>query len=152
MDPELEAFVPFLPETDWADPPAARKIYAELAASRPAPDLAKITLIGRIAAEPKVRTTKNDREYLTYTVATGDPVRGGVSTTPSSGSSLSTPPLALEQRGRADGKKKIVVPEPPQQTTSFHTIFAYGPAVERLKTLPKGCVVSVARLAPLILS
>ncbi|MER7734030.1 alpha/beta hydrolase [Streptomyces erythrochromogenes] len=55
MDPELEAFVPFLPETDWADPPAARKIYAELAASRPAPDLAGLEIEDRtVPGDPAV--------------------------------------------------------------------------------------------------
>ncbi|MFG2988989.1 alpha/beta hydrolase [Streptomyces sp. NPDC048257] len=38
MDPELEAFVPFLPRTDPADPVGARKVFAELASSRPMPD------------------------------------------------------------------------------------------------------------------
>ncbi|WP_405445036.1 alpha/beta hydrolase [Streptomyces erythrochromogenes] len=55
MDPELEAFVPFLPETDWADPAAARKTYAELAASRPAPDLAGLDIEDRtVPGEPAV--------------------------------------------------------------------------------------------------
>ncbi|THA74385.1 alpha/beta hydrolase [Streptomyces sp. A0592] len=56
MDPELEAFVPFLPETDWADPPAARRTYAELAASRPAPDLAGLDIEDRtVPGDPAVR-------------------------------------------------------------------------------------------------
>ncbi|MBP2582610.1 acetyl esterase/lipase [Streptomyces sp. PvR006] len=38
MDPELEAFVPFFPRTDLADPVTARKDFARLAAAVPAPD------------------------------------------------------------------------------------------------------------------
>ncbi|MET7758411.1 alpha/beta hydrolase [Streptomyces sp. NPDC005389] len=38
MDPELEAFVPFFPRTDLADPVTARKSFAQLAAAVPAPD------------------------------------------------------------------------------------------------------------------
>ena len=39
MDPELEAFVPLIPRIDMTDAVTARKTYAELAASKPAPDL-----------------------------------------------------------------------------------------------------------------
>ncbi|WP_215549697.1 alpha/beta hydrolase [Amycolatopsis sp. CA-230715] len=38
MDPELEPFIPLFPELDLADPPAARAVYAELAASKPLPE------------------------------------------------------------------------------------------------------------------
>ncbi|MGW6982629.1 alpha/beta hydrolase [Streptomyces sp. NPDC054932] len=38
MDPELEAFVPLLPQTDATDPVTARKVFAALASSRPVPD------------------------------------------------------------------------------------------------------------------
>ncbi|WP_328915170.1 MULTISPECIES: alpha/beta hydrolase [unclassified Streptomyces] len=38
MNPELEAFIPLLPKLDLNDPVAARKIFADLASSRPAPD------------------------------------------------------------------------------------------------------------------
>ncbi|MBZ9593747.1 alpha/beta hydrolase [Streptomyces yangpuensis] len=55
MDPELEAFVPFLPRTDWADPAAARAIYTELAASRPAPDLTDVEIEDRtVPGDPAV--------------------------------------------------------------------------------------------------
>ncbi|GAA3389270.1 alpha/beta hydrolase [Cryptosporangium minutisporangium] len=37
MDPELEAFIPFLPDIDPNDPVTARRIYAELASGRAAP-------------------------------------------------------------------------------------------------------------------
>lgn len=40
MDPELEAFVPLLPQIDPDDPVTTRKIFAELVAAVPAPDIA----------------------------------------------------------------------------------------------------------------
>jgi acetyl esterase len=39
MDPELEAFIPLVPDIDLTDPDAARKIVAERAAAAPAPDI-----------------------------------------------------------------------------------------------------------------
>ncbi|KAJ7367984.1 hypothetical protein DFH08DRAFT_829997 [Mycena albidolilacea] len=33
-------------------------------------DLAKITLIGNLGRDPEVKTTKNDKEYVSYSVAT----------------------------------------------------------------------------------
>ncbi|MCC5575671.1 alpha/beta hydrolase [Microtetraspora sp. AC03309] len=44
MDPELEAFIPFLPQVDLTDPVTARKSFAELAAARPAPDTAGLEI------------------------------------------------------------------------------------------------------------
>ncbi|MFD1933144.1 MULTISPECIES: alpha/beta hydrolase [Nonomuraea] len=38
MDPELEAFIPFIPRADLADPAAERRSLAQLVASLPAPD------------------------------------------------------------------------------------------------------------------
>lgn len=38
MHPELEPFIPLFPQIDMTDPPAARRIYAEMAASKPAVD------------------------------------------------------------------------------------------------------------------
>ncbi|MFJ8214514.1 alpha/beta hydrolase [Streptomyces sp. NPDC096033] len=58
MDPELEAFVPLFPLTDWADPVADRKVYAELAAGRPTPDLSDLLVEDRLvpaATEVPVR-------------------------------------------------------------------------------------------------
>jgi acetyl esterase/lipase len=40
MDPELEAFVPLLPQIDPGDPVGARRIFAELVAAAPAPETA----------------------------------------------------------------------------------------------------------------
>lgn len=39
MDPELEPFIPLLPETDMTDPVATRAKFAERAAARPAPEI-----------------------------------------------------------------------------------------------------------------
>ncbi|KAH8919352.1 hypothetical protein BT69DRAFT_1266757 [Atractiella rhizophila] len=77
-------------------------------------DMAKMSLIGRVVAPPKVKTTVNDKEFLIYTVATNDPIFGQ----------------------QEEGK-------PLQPTSSFHNIFCYGSAVERLKNLEKGSLVHV---------
>jgi acetyl esterase/lipase len=56
MDPELEAFVPLLPQIDPADPVAARRTFAELAAAIPAPDTADLQVEDRtVPADPDVR-------------------------------------------------------------------------------------------------
>ncbi|MES9542615.1 MULTISPECIES: alpha/beta hydrolase [unclassified Actinomadura] len=55
MDPELEAFIPFLPDTDLTDPVGARKSFAERAAARPAPDVPDMRLENRtVPADPDV--------------------------------------------------------------------------------------------------
>ncbi|MFI1031623.1 alpha/beta hydrolase [Streptomyces sp. NPDC020951] len=56
MDPELEAFIPLLPRTDLTDPVGYRKIYADLAASRPAPDTSGLEMEDRtVPADPDVQ-------------------------------------------------------------------------------------------------
>ncbi|KAF7331873.1 Single-stranded DNA-binding protein [Mycena kentingensis (nom. inval.)] len=37
-------------------------------------DLAKLTLIGHLGKAPELKTTKNDKEYVSYSVATSAPV------------------------------------------------------------------------------
>ncbi|GAA4840614.1 alpha/beta hydrolase [Kitasatospora terrestris] len=55
MDPELEAFVPFLPHTDLSDPVTAREVFAERAAARPVPDLSDLEIEDRtVPADPDV--------------------------------------------------------------------------------------------------
>lgn len=76
--------------------------------------MAKILLVGRIGAEPQLKETKNGKQFLIYKVATTDPY---------------VPP----KEGEADN----------EQTTSWHTIFAYGQAVEKLTTLEVGSLVHV---------
>ncbi|MFJ8042548.1 alpha/beta hydrolase [Kitasatospora sp. NPDC096147] len=49
MDPELEAFVPFLPDTDVTDPPTARRNFAERATARPAPEADLLEIEDRTA-------------------------------------------------------------------------------------------------------
>ncbi|MER6143537.1 alpha/beta hydrolase [Streptomyces sparsogenes] len=55
MDPELEAFIPFIPKDDLTDPVAARESLAELAAAVPAPDTAGMEVEDRtVPADPDV--------------------------------------------------------------------------------------------------
>ncbi len=55
VDPVLEAFIPQIPRLDPTDPVSARKIYAALAAARPAPDTAGMEVEDRtVAADPDV--------------------------------------------------------------------------------------------------
>jgi acetyl esterase/lipase len=55
MDPELEAFVPLFPKADLTDPFSARRSFAELAASVPAPDTTDMTVEDRtVPADPDV--------------------------------------------------------------------------------------------------
>ena len=55
MDPELEAFIPLFPRADLTDPVPARTIYAELAASAPAPDTSDMEIEDRtVPADPEV--------------------------------------------------------------------------------------------------
>ncbi|ROQ26735.1 acetyl esterase/lipase [Streptomyces sp. PanSC19] len=55
MDPELEAFIPFFPRTDLADPVAARTYFAGLAAAVPTPDTPEMEVEDRLVpADPDV--------------------------------------------------------------------------------------------------
>lgn len=55
MDPELEAFLPLLPDTDLTNPPAARAELAKLAASVPAPDVSNMDVEDvMVPANPEV--------------------------------------------------------------------------------------------------
>ncbi|EPQ27557.1 uncharacterized protein PFL1_04695 [Pseudozyma flocculosa PF-1] len=74
-------------------------------------DLARMQVLGRLAADPEVRSTKNGKDYVRYTVATTDPPAG--------------PPA---ENG-----------EPAQQTTSYHRFYVFGDrGVERMKSIKKG--------------
>ncbi|MER5965683.1 alpha/beta hydrolase [Streptomyces sp. NPDC002057] len=55
MDPELEAFLPFIPKYDLSDPVADREAFAELVASLPAPDTSGLEIEDRtVPADPDV--------------------------------------------------------------------------------------------------
>jgi acetyl esterase/lipase len=55
MDPELEAFITFLPRLDLSDPVTARKEFAERAAAIPAPDTSNLAIENRtVPADPDV--------------------------------------------------------------------------------------------------
>ncbi|KAG7097237.1 hypothetical protein E1B28_004608 [Marasmius oreades] len=77
-------------------------------------DLAKLTLIGRLGKEPEVKRTKNDMEFITYTVATN-----------------SYPPP------NEDGER-------PPARTSWHRVLSFGETSNTyLKKLKKGSLVYV---------
>ncbi|MFE9634653.1 alpha/beta hydrolase [Streptomyces sp. NPDC006463] len=55
MDPELEAFIPFLPHLDLNDPVTSRKEFAARAAAAPAPDTSNMAVEDRtVSADPDV--------------------------------------------------------------------------------------------------
>jgi acetyl esterase/lipase len=55
MDPELEAFIPLLPQIDPGDPVGARRIFAELVAAAPAPEIARMEIEDRdVPGDPDV--------------------------------------------------------------------------------------------------
>jgi len=98
--------------------PAALRVGSRaFSSSRPsASDLAKLILIGRLGKAPETRTTKTDKEFVTYTVATNN----------------YSPPSP-----NADGSR-------PPHTTSWHTIFSFSPTSNTfLRTIPKGAHVYV---------
>ncbi|KAF9651278.1 hypothetical protein BDM02DRAFT_3091566, partial [Thelephora ganbajun] len=81
-----------------------------------ASDLAKLVLIGRLGKTPETRTTKSDKEYVTYTVATNN-----------------YPPPSPN----SDGSR-------PPPTVSWHTIFSFNSLSNTfLRTIPKGAHVYV---------
>ncbi|MEU3963740.1 hypothetical protein AB0F42_28720 [Streptomyces buecherae] len=58
MDPELEAFLPLLPQARLADPVAERANFAALATSVPAPDVTGMDVEDRtVPADPDVART-----------------------------------------------------------------------------------------------
>lgn len=72
-------------------------------------------LLGRLVADPELRTTRSGKEYIRYTLATNDPAG---------------PP-------GEDGERA-------PDTASFHNIFAFGEAaVQRLQAIPKGSLMQV---------
>ncbi|BGP56029.1 ssDNA-binding protein, mitochondrial [Rhodotorula sphaerocarpa] len=94
--------------------PAARASARAFSTSRAAQrDIAKMTLVGRLGAM-EAKEGKNGRQYLKYAIATTDPRR---------------PP----REGEA----------PEEPTTSWHTIFANGDAVERLQNVQVGQVLRI---------
>ncbi|KAI6165016.1 hypothetical protein EDD17DRAFT_1754853 [Pisolithus thermaeus] len=79
-------------------------------------DVAKLTLVGRLGKDPEVRTTKSDREYVAYTVAT---------------TNYPPPPP------NPDGTRQ-------EAGTSWHHLISFNPAQNNyLKSLTKGTQVYV---------
>ncbi|KAK4051440.1 ssDNA-binding protein, mitochondrial [Microbotryomycetes sp. JL201] len=93
--------------------PAAKQAARSLSTSaRLERDMARMTLIGRLGAQPERRQTKNGKDFLIYKVATSDPL------------------LPAKEGEKA-----------PEPTTSWHTIFAHGSVIDKLETLEKGQVI-----------
>ncbi|TFK56183.1 nucleic acid-binding protein [Heliocybe sulcata] len=81
-----------------------------------AADLSKLTLIGRLGRDPETRKTRNDEEYISYTVAT---------------TNYPAPPP------NPDGTRR-------EPSTTWHSVYCFQPgAVNYLKTLKKGTRVYV---------
>jgi len=79
-------------------------------------DVSRLIIVGRVGKEPEVRTTKSDKEYVAYTVAT---------------TNYPSPPLD------SDGNR-------PPSTTTWHNIYSFNPASNNyLRTLQKGSHVYV---------
>jgi single-stranded DNA-binding protein len=73
-------------------------------------DLARMQVLGRLAADPEIKTTKNGKDYVRYTVATSDPPTGPVE----------------------EGER-------PETTTSYHRFYVFGDrGVDRMKNIKKG--------------
>ncbi|TFY72073.1 hypothetical protein EVG20_g921 [Dentipellis fragilis] len=79
-------------------------------------DLAKLILIGRLGKDPEIRTTRTDKEYISYTVAT---------------TNYPPPPM------NPDGSR-------PDSKTTWHHILSFNPGANNyLRTLSKGSQVYV---------
>jgi len=81
-----------------------------------AADLAKLTLVGRLIRDPEVRQTRNDKEFVTYTVATQN-----------------YPPPPPDANG-----------ERPKPTSTYHKVLSFQEHPNKyLRTLQKGSLVYV---------
>jgi len=79
-------------------------------------DVAKLILIGRLGRDPELRMTKNDKEYVSYSVATTN----------------FPPPPANPDGSRGDAK------------TTWHHVLSFSPSTNNyLRTLTKGAHVYV---------
>ncbi|SPC68190.1 uncharacterized protein UHOD_07247 [Ustilago sp. UG-2017b] len=73
-------------------------------------DLARMQVLGRLAADPELKTTRNGKDFVRYTVATSDPPSGPAE----------------------DGERAPT-------TTSYHRFYAFGDrGVDRMKNIKKG--------------
>ncbi|EST09163.1 Primosome PriB/single-strand DNA-binding [Kalmanozyma brasiliensis GHG001] len=73
-------------------------------------DLARMQVLGRLAADPELKSTKNGKDYVRYTVATSDPPTGPAE----------------------DGERAPT-------TTSYHRFYVFGDrGVDRMRNIKKG--------------
>ncbi|ORY28606.1 hypothetical protein BCR39DRAFT_534331 [Naematelia encephala] len=95
--------------------PALKASTRAFSTSRVAADVSKLTLVGRLGADPTLRTTKDGKPYYTYIVAT----QSGPSTRDESGNFVDAP-------------------------TSWHTVFSFSENQHQsLARLGKGSTVYV---------
>jgi len=95
--------------------PALKASARAFSTSRPALDVSKLTLVGRLGADPVLRETSAGKPYVTYSVATqnGLPIK------------------------REDGSYSV-------PTTSWHTVFVFNDkALETVQRVGKGSTVYV---------
>jgi len=79
-------------------------------------DVARLILVGRLGKEPEVRTTRTEKEYIVYHVATTD----------------YSPPSTNSEDAR------------PQARTTWHSVLSFNPSSnDYLRTLQKGSQVYV---------
>lgn len=84
--------------------------HQSLSTSAVRSDLARMQVLGRLAADPEVKTTKTGKDYVRYTVATSDP------------------PTGPAENG-----------EFAPTTTSYHKFYVFGDrGVDRMKSIKKG--------------
>ncbi|OCH95956.1 nucleic acid-binding protein [Obba rivulosa] len=77
-------------------------------------DVAKLTLVGRLVRQPEVRRTRNDKEFVSYSVAT------------------------------TDYDNRASTPEEPKYRSTFHNVFSFNPSsYTYLRSVPKGSLVYV---------
>ena len=108
--------------------------------------MARMTLIGRLGAAPERRQTKNGKDFLIYKVATTDPLPPPREGSGESEASCAAAAAAAAAAAPLGSNADLGIPasptthaeEPVEPTTSWHTVFANGPVIDKLQNLEKG--------------